>query len=125
MESSSDLFGTLEVLIPAILRSRHPEWSEESIDGFFLSSAVKGFDGAAEILGTCILISDQTVTPFAIDVAVTSAETFRSFRIRLGEAGHGPLGISGPKCTSPAARELLNALNTRLDQIAWVYDVAL
>jgi hypothetical protein len=125
LDSSSDLCGTLELLIPAVLRLTHSEWAEESIDGFFFSSAVRGFEHSAEIVGTCILISDQTVTPFALDVALEDAETFRSFRIRLGERGRGPLGISGPKCTSDAALEMLHALNARLDQIAWVYDLAL
>jgi hypothetical protein len=125
LDSSSDLCDTLELLIPAALREAHPEWATESIDGFFFSSAVRGFDDSAEIVGTCILIGDQTVTPFALDVALEDAETFRSFRIRLGERGDGPLGISGPKCTSDAAGELLDSLNTRLDQIAWVYDLAL
>jgi hypothetical protein len=125
LDSSSDLCDTLELLIPAALRKTHPEWATESIDGFFFSSAVKGFDDSAEMVGTCILISDQTVTPFALDVALEDAETFRSFRIRLGERGGGPLGISGPKCTSDAARELLDSLNGRADRIAWVYDLAL
>jgi len=125
LDSSSDLCGTLELLIPAVLRGRYPEWAEESIDGFFFSSAVRGFEDSAEIVGTCILISDQTVTPFVLDVALEDAETFRSFRIKLGERGSGPLGISGPKCTSDAALEMLQALNARLDQIAWVYDLTL
>jgi hypothetical protein len=125
LDSSSDLCNTLELLIPAALRRSHPEWATESIDGFFFSSAVKSYDESAELVGTCILISDQTVTPFVLDVALGDAETFRSFRIRLGEAGNGPLGISGPKCTSDAAREMLRTLNARLDRIAWTYDRAL
>jgi hypothetical protein len=125
LSSSSDICATLELLIPAALRPRYPEWETESIDGFFFSSAVWSFEHSAEIAGTCILITDQTVTPFALDVELDDAETLRSFRIRLGEPGDGPLGISGPKCTSDAAREMLDGLNARLDQIAWVYDLAL
>jgi hypothetical protein len=41
----------------------------------------------------------------------------------LGEPGFGPLGISGPARNSAAARELLQTLGTRLEQIDWVYDV--
>jgi hypothetical protein len=125
IDSSSDLCATLEFLVPAVLRMRHPEWAKESIDGFFLSSATKSFDDSAEIAGTCILITDQTVTPFLLDIAPGPSETLQSFRIRLGEHGDGPLLISGPKCNSNAAREMLQDLNVRLDQVEWVYDVSL
>jgi hypothetical protein len=75
--------------------------------------------------GTCILISDQTVAPFALSLSLADADTFRSFRIRLGEPGTGPLGISGPACDSRAGQEMLFALNGRLGRVDWVYDVAL
>jgi hypothetical protein len=124
VDSSSDLCDTLELLIPEILRLEHREWEKESIDGFFFSSAVKSDERSSELAGTCILISDQTVTPFALNVSLTETGMFRSFRIRLGELGTGPLGISGPACNSRAAQEMLFALNGRLDRVDWVYDVA-
>lgn len=125
IDSSSELCDTLEPLIPEILRRTHPEWGDESIDGFFFSSAVKKDDASAELAGTCILISDQTVTPFALDLRLSDRQEFAFFRIRLGEPGEGPLGISGPECTSRGARDMLLALNSRLEQVDWVYDVAL
>jgi hypothetical protein len=124
IDSASDLCSTLELLIPEVLRSEHPEWNTESIDGFFFSSAVKTDDGMAELTGTCILISDQTVTPFALDVGLSDVGTFRSFRIRLGEPGTGPLGISGPPCNSSAAQTMLAVLSDRLERVAWTYDVS-
>lgn len=124
VDSSSDLSDTLELLIPEILRRDHPEWERESIDGFFFSSAVKSDNASADLTGTCILISDQTVTPFAVNLSLSDSGTFLSFRIRLGEPGKGPLGISGPKCNSRAAQEMLFALNSRLDRVNWVYDVS-
>jgi hypothetical protein len=108
VDSSSKLWLILELFIPQILRRKHPEWAHESVDGFFFSSAVKTAERSAEFAGTCILISDQTVTPFDLTLSLSDAEGFRSFRIRLGEPGNGPpLGISGPVCTSPAARDVL------------------
>jgi hypothetical protein len=124
VDSSSDMCDTLEVLIPAILRRRHPEWERESLDGFFLSRAVKTDRVSADFAGTCILIADQTVTPFALSLSLSDAGGFAFHRIRLGEPGTGGLGISGPACHSRAALELLSALNERLDRVAWVYDVS-
>jgi hypothetical protein len=125
ISSSSDLCDTLELLIPRFLRRTHPEWENESIDGFYFSRAVKCGDTSAELVGTCILISDQTVTPFELDVAVSEDGLLRPLRIRLGEPGGGPLGISGPVCTSSAAAGMLDALNVRLNRVEWVYDFAI
>ncbi len=123
--SSSELCDILELLVPAILRRKYPEWLEESIDGFFFSSAVKSDDVSAELAGTCILISDQTVTPFALSIRLADSHRFEALRIKLGEPGAGPLGISGPACNSRGAEEMLLALNSRLEHVDWVYDIAL
>jgi hypothetical protein len=123
IDSSSPVCDTLELLIPEILRREHAEWQRESIDGFFFASSLRSDNDAAVLAGTCILISDQTVTPFAVDLDLAPEGGFRSLRIRLGEAGAGALGISGPGCKSRAAKEMLLALDSRLDQIEWVYEV--
>jgi hypothetical protein len=106
-------------------RRKHPEWENESIDGFFFSSAVKSQEASAALVGTCILISDQAVTPFAMNLSLLDPRGFRAFRIRLGESGVGTLGISGPQCNSGAAREMLVDLNARMAVVDWVYDIAL
>jgi hypothetical protein len=124
LDSSSDVCNILELLIPQLLREEYPEWERESLDGFFLSTVNKLDERSAELVGTCILISDQTVTPFVLRFAVSDTGSFRSFRLRLGAPGGGPLGISGPLCTSPDAREMLNGLNERLDRINWTYELA-
>lgn len=124
IDSSSDICSTLELLVPQLLRPTHPEWGIESIDGFFFSRAIKRDEACAELAGTCILISDQTVTPFAFDLCVADDGTLRPARIRLGEPGAGQLGISGPECNSRAAAELLSGLNSRLDRVDWAYDLA-
>lgn len=120
IDSASGLCSTLEYLIPAVLRQAHREWDGESLDGFYISSAMKSGETGAALAGTCILISDQTVTPFALDVNLVDA---RTFRIRLGEPGSGRLGISGPAVNSSAARKMLWALDDRLERVDWAYDV--
>ena len=68
-------------------------------------------------------IRQWTVTPFALDVSLADAVTFRTFRVRLGEPGSGRLGISGPPVNSTAAQKMLWALNDRLGRVDWAYDV--
>lgn len=123
VDSASPLCNTLELLVPRVLRPGHPEWERESIDGFFFASAMKTDGASAELAGTCILITDQAVTPFVLNVRLAGAQSFQFFRIRLGERGAGPLGISGPSATSRAAEEMLQALAPRLADIDWAYDV--
>lgn len=122
IESSSALCDILELLVPDILRRSYVEWQKESIDGFFFSSTAKTDDLSAELSGTCILISDQTVTPFALDIRLSDRRRVETLRIRLGEPGTGPIGISGPACNSRAAQQMLFALNARVEAVNWVYD---
>jgi hypothetical protein len=120
---SSQLSKVLEFLVPQILRREHPEWRRESLDGFEFSSSIKTGETSAVLTGICILISDQAVTPCTFDIELGDTRPFRSFRVRLGEPGTGPLGISGPPWGSPAAARLLLNLDSRLERIPWVYDI--
>jgi len=125
ISSSSDICDTLELLVPQVLRVARPEWERESIDGFDFSHAVKRGVASAELAGMCILISDQAVTPFRLDLTIADDGSLRSSSIRVGEPGNGPLGISGPACNSRAAAELLAGLDARMDRIDWVYSATM
>lgn len=120
-----ELFSTLEYLVAALLRRDHPEWRYESIDGFFCAHAVRTGERTLELLGTCVLISDQAVTPFALTIGLHSDGSLDALHVRLGEPGTGQLGISGPTCHSAAADRLLWRLADRVDDVEWVYDLAL
>lgn len=120
---SAALCDILEFLIPRVLGECYPEWQKESLDGFFISSAVKKSEVSAELMGTCILISDQSVTPFRLDMSLSTPPASLRLRIRLGEAGGGALAISGPAVTSKAATDFLGALDRRIETVDWVYDV--
>lgn len=124
IDSSADLLEILEFLVPASLRLSHAEWNTESIDGFLVSSATKTGARSLEMAGICILISDQCVTPFAFLADLAAEDELDAVRIRLGEPGSGPLGISGPSCVSGAARELLSGIDSRIDSIDWAYDIS-
>ncbi len=119
---SSQICASMELFLPKLLRINHAEWERESLDGIFVSRAVKTEELAAEFLGTSILISDQTVTPFMVNLRLTpSTKSFETVQIRLGEPGGGRLGISGPPCNSIDADLLLSMLRTRIDKVDWIY----
>lgn len=124
LNSSADILYMLELYIPRLLSRKYPEWEYESLDGFFLANAQKiGLD-TAELAGLCILISDQTVTPVFIRLALTSLrDSLASYQVFLGEPGGGSLKISGPPCNTPRAQKLLETFDARLDNICWSYAI--
>lgn len=125
VEPSADFCSSLEMYIPELLRRRYPQWAWESLDGIFMASARKTGPTAAQLGGTCILISDQTVTPFLVHLEASLAdESITSFRVSLGESGGGSLGISGPECNSRDAEELLATIADRIGDIAWSFEIA-
>ena len=119
---SEDICYSLELRIPQLLSRRHVEWKHECLDGVFVARARKTGVAAAQLVGTCILMSDQTVTPLLVELSLSRSQTsIERFRVCLGEPGGGPLGISGPACNSRDAEHLLATVSSRLDLIAWAY----
>ena len=122
---SAPICASLELFLPKLLRIHHPEWAKESLDGIFVATAIKTGPTTAHFAGTCILISDQTVTPFLVDLKVSSAaDSVCCHRLLMGEPGGGRLGISGPPCNSRDAYRLLESLIDRVDSVAWAYIVS-
>jgi hypothetical protein len=122
VEPSANLLSALELYIPQLLSRQYSEWEKESLDGFFLANAQKIGSESAEFSGLCILISDQTVTPVFIGLALTkSRDSIASYQVFLGEPGGGRLGISGPPCNSANSHRLLETINARLSNIHWSY----
>ncbi|MEQ1507826.1 MAG: hypothetical protein ABMB14_36695 [Myxococcota bacterium] len=121
---SLDVCESLERFAPELLRLEHAAWEGESLDGVMPTRVIKTGPDTIEMLGTCILISDQTVTPFLFEFEVAEGrDAIRMYHLRLGEPGDGPLGISGPPCNSGAATRLASRLEGRLElgRVAWVY----
>jgi hypothetical protein len=119
---SADVCYCLELFLPRMLRDKYPEWEKESLDGIFVARATKTGVGRAEFVGTCILISDQAVTPFSVELEVAGPRgPVAVLRLSLGEPGTGPLGISGPVANSKDAQRLLACLLDRIDDVTWSY----
>jgi len=112
----------LELFLPRRLRERYPEWKRESLDGIFVARAVKTGARTAEFVGTCVLMTDQTVTPFVVELEVAEPNgSVTVQRLKLGEPGSGPLRISGPEANSKDAERLLASAVERINEIAWSY----
>lgn len=125
VKPNADFLYLLELYIPRLLSHKYLQWEYESLDGFYLASARKLSSNSAKFSGLCILISDQTVTPFVIRLELNSLrDSIASYQIFLGELGGGRLGISGPPCNSALAKKLLENLDARLDNISWAYSIA-
>jgi hypothetical protein len=121
-EQAADLLGTLEYFLPLRLELDFPEWRGESLDGFYFAKAEKTGNGTARFIGTCILISDQTMTPFFLELSLTaSGDDLASIKLFLGEKGGGKLGISGPGWGTKGAWKLIENIPYRLDSIRWSY----
>jgi hypothetical protein len=88
-EQWKDVLIGLEHFVPGVLQEIHPEC--DSWDGILPQIARKTGDGELEILGYCILISDQTIAPVQICLQLAPAEDEITWLIcRMGERGsHG------------------------------------
>lgn len=124
IDAASELCSCLELFIPSMLARRYSEWAGESLDAVFVAPARRTGPASVELVGTCILITDQTVTPLWVELtASASGVRIDSFRVCIGESGGGRLGISGPPCNSGRAQALLSTVVDRLDRIVWSYRI--
>lgn len=117
----SGLLDVLELFLPRVLLQDFAEWETESLDGFLVARAETGTKGFVGVAGLAILISEQTVTLFQVGLLTGRDGSLQRAEVLLGEPGGGPLGISGPVCTSSAVVSLLDGLVPRLSQVDWVY----
>lgn len=111
----------LEWFIPQLLREVHPEWNE-ALDGVYPQVAVKTGENEAEIIGMCILISDQTCTPLHVRLrAAIDMNEIESLECRLGEIARDGKMRRIPYGTN-RSRDL--AVVHRLNDIVWAYHFA-
>lgn len=124
VEPTAEVCASLELYIPRLLQEKYEQWKRESLDGVRVACAYKTGPNAARIGGTCILITDQSVTPFLLEaVASSSGQALESFRVCVGEAGDGPLGISGPDWGSSESAILSATIADRIDNVDWSFEV--
>ena len=114
--------SNLEYYIPSVLREVHGEWEFESLDGVLPEFVLKTGELRLQTAGLCILITDQTITPFHVQLRVkTNADEIAWFICQLGEIRDGQM-IRIPYDTyfrSGGVRQVRDRLNT----MSWRYHV--
>jgi hypothetical protein len=81
------LLSVLEQFLSETLRDIHPEWEFETLDGVLPAIANKAARGEAELLGLCILITDQSVVPMHLRLQHANVgDTISWFDCKFGEA---------------------------------------
>lgn len=122
--SRSDAFqvvtSALEFYLPAVLREIHACWKYESLDGVLHELAVKTGARQVEIAGLCILISDQTLTPFHVRLRYSAdVDEIEWLDCRLGEV-RGDTMVRVPYNAFPAG---VRRVPDRLNSIEWKFHV--
>ena len=83
-----DLLTGLEYFLPEVLAEVYPYWKSESLDGFFVYAARKTRVNEMVFMGLCVLISDQTVTPFHVSLrSPTAGDELEWMECRHGNRG--------------------------------------
>lgn len=117
------MLSSLEYFIPDVLAEVHYEWRREGLDGVLPLRARKVSELEAELVGHCILISDQTVVPFHLRLQIDPSEDKVSWlELRLGQRGERGM-MRTPYDTLPASGKLLQVLENATDRIQWTYEV--
>jgi hypothetical protein len=117
------VLGGLEHFIPQILAEVYPYWKGESLDGFFLSDTKKLGEEQAELRGVCILISDQAITPFHIQIHLSPLDDeIDQMVCHLGSRGNGAGGMERV-AWSQWRGHTRSFLQDPLKPIDWVYQV--
>ena len=122
-ENFRELLTGLEFFLPAVLGEVHGEWKDESLDGIFPTVARKTGPDEAEIIGLCILISDQTLTPIHVRLRVSaSGEEIEWLECNVGERGEGKAGMVRTPYESMSGKQFV-AVAERPSEIDWAYKV--
>ena len=78
--------SVLEQFLSETLREIHPEWEFESLDGVLPALANKSASGEADLLGLCILITDQSLVPMNLRLQHANVgDTISWFDCKFGE----------------------------------------
>ncbi|MDG2221706.1 MAG: hypothetical protein P8L85_10010 [Rubripirellula sp.] len=124
--SQSDEFrqltSCLEFYLPAVLREVHPFWVKESLDGLFHEVAIKTGPQQVDLAGRCILISDQTVTSYHVQLRADPAvDEIEWIDCRLGETRDDVM-VRVPYDRGSGLNRIPRLVD-RLDSIKWRFHV--
>jgi ribosomal protein S18 acetylase RimI-like enzyme len=115
-EAFVELQSALEIFLPAALAERYVLWRYESIDAFRFSVARKTGPDEAELIGLCLLITDQIWTAMHLRLRLASSgDRIDWMELKLGQRYGVQRGGEWPLRT----RHLVEAATER-DLEAWL-----
>ena len=110
----------LEYFIPEILREVHSEWKHEGLDGVCPEIVTKTAKCEIEIIGTCIVISDQAVVPSYNLIRVSATDdVIESMECKLGEL----IGDSMKRVPYGSKSGVRKPIASHVDLIKWAYHI--
>jgi hypothetical protein len=122
-EGFRSVLSGLEFFLPAVLGEIHGQWRDESLDGILPAVARKTGPGEAEIIGLCILISDQTLTPIRVRLQVSpSGDEIAWLECNVGQRGDGKAGMARTPYNAMSGKQLV-LVAQRPNDINWAYRV--
>ena len=118
--SLEELLSALEYLLPPVLAEEHRWWRFEGLDGIIPHLARKNGPSEAEVLGLCILISDQTLTPLHVRVGIAQdVDEIAWLDCKIGEPGSSNGGLR--RIPYDRLSKELFLIGERAQAIDWVY----
>ena len=121
-ETFREFLSALERVLPDALAQEQPYWQYESLDGILPEVARKTNPREAEILGLCVLISDQTLTPVHVRIAVSgNADEIAWLDCKLGEKGDGSGGLQRIPYDADRLSKELYLVGRYAPDIHWAY----
>ena len=120
-EDFREAMSSLEYFIPEVLQEIHPEWKHECLDAVFPECSTKTAEHEIEIVGTCIVISDQTMAPTHTRIRVSpTADAVESMQCKLGELA----GSQMKRIPYGGNHGCRLHVASRKETIQWAYHVA-
>jgi hypothetical protein len=118
-----ELQSALERFLPAVLCDGYPaQWRYESFDGFRFAVARKTGPFEAELLGLCLLISDQTWTPLHVQLrASADADSIPWVLCRVGSRIGAGREFTRLPYDSTKVSKLLFSVSEHPESIAWAF----
>lgn len=124
---SREFLTALEHFVLGVLREKHREFKYESLDGLLPVLSRKLGPSEVEVFGMAILITDQTLTPLHVRLALsaTSDEVDR-LELRFGENdSHGEMKRTPYSKPEGLEKRLLTCdSRNRMDHINWRHHLA-
>ncbi len=122
----NELQLALERFLPTVLRESYPaQWRNESFDGFRLAVARRTGNLEAELIGICLMISDQTWTPIHVRLrAAAEADSISWVICRVGSrVGAGLKFTRLPYDANKKVSQLLDSVAEKPENIVWAFTV--